>query len=741
MLKKKFISLVLLICICVFPIGLYADGEESTAPTNDESIVVEQIQEENQESSVQTTENSEIIDSSVNNEETTVDDSSVKEESNVVEENSQTDNSNLEDSSNVQPESTPEPIAQPTKQSTEQPTQEPTSEPVLEQSKENSEETKVEEVKVEETKTEDTTTTKNGDTSAYKAETKYYTPEIFSKLRYPLSYTVRVSSGYGPREPVMTPEGWSSTYHNGIDLPAPVGTPVLAAESGTITYASWGNGFGNVVYIEHLDGVVTIYAHLSQINVTVGQKVIRGQMVGKVGSTGKSSGPHLHFEVRPKGVDPVDPTPYLSEPNTYANDYANIKFLFVKNSVEVSNLQTTHVKPLLREDILLEEEVTEQEETKLFTPNDVIFQLNELFEVYYENDKTIIDVSKFYHNGLIKNDPIYIQTAGDYNAEFIKEPVYAELPEVVTIKRLQFDEGEIEPEILYYNYKIVLDKEVNQSEIQLIINSDEIEPKNVITYINSEFPTLDSNIYKFNPLFNIELDLNIEEITEKNISIKVDGKDLSHDYFDYEDGKLTIKYSCLYLTELEINITEEETEYEESNNIQDVSNITTWIDVDNIDLFSISSFIDNCYVFSDLQNNKVKTDYFLPQYNKYNFKWVDNNIESIILVDNELGDVYISIPVQLGTTEMHMNTDVDPATYFDKKPNQTLNFDDVEYNPFIYGETLDIKSEYKIEEGYKSVEFKLLDYKQTEDYDYFIIFYTVDEVGGYFGLRMEKTEN
>lgn len=92
----------------------------------------------------------------------------------------------------------------------------------------------------------------------------------------------------------------------GIDIPDPIGTPVHAAGSGTVTFAGWSRGYGNMVRIDHGDGNETRYAHLSAITVVPGA-VEQGAVIGNVGSTGRSTGAHLHFEVRQNGaaVDPV----------------------------------------------------------------------------------------------------------------------------------------------------------------------------------------------------------------------------------------------------------------------------------------------------------------------------------------------------------------------------------------------------------------------------------------------------
>lgn len=114
-----------------------------------------------------------------------------------------------------------------------------------------------------------------------------------------------------PTQGVLTsPYGWRwGTMHRGIDIGAPSGTPIYAAAGGTVFYAGWMGGYGNLILIDHGDGRVTAYAHQSSLAVSGGQ-VGRGQIIGYVGSTGDSTGPHLHFELRVDGTA-VDPLPYL----------------------------------------------------------------------------------------------------------------------------------------------------------------------------------------------------------------------------------------------------------------------------------------------------------------------------------------------------------------------------------------------------------------------------------------------
>lgn len=98
--------------------------------------------------------------------------------------------------------------------------------------------------------------------------------------------------------------------HNGVDIGSPMGDPIYAAMNGKIHYAGWEEGYGNVIKIDHGSGIETIYGHCSKIDVSKGKIVKRGEKIGEVGSTGKSTGPHVHFEVRVDGV-PQNPLKYL----------------------------------------------------------------------------------------------------------------------------------------------------------------------------------------------------------------------------------------------------------------------------------------------------------------------------------------------------------------------------------------------------------------------------------------------
>ena len=113
------------------------------------------------------------------------------------------------------------------------------------------------------------------------------------------SYTTTLTSYFGNRE---SPGGIGSTNHKGIDIGASYGTSIWAAASGTVTLASWNGGYGNCVIVSHSNGYSTLYAHMSSIAVSAGQTVSQGQVLGYVGSTGNSTGPHLHFGVLAGGT-------------------------------------------------------------------------------------------------------------------------------------------------------------------------------------------------------------------------------------------------------------------------------------------------------------------------------------------------------------------------------------------------------------------------------------------------------
>ena len=113
------------------------------------------------------------------------------------------------------------------------------------------------------------------------------------------------SSGFGPRT-----RGSITEFHAGVDFRAPFGTPIFAADGGVVTFVGVRGGYGNFILISHGNGIETAYAHMSSMSVSVGQRVFQGEQIGRVGSTGNSTGNHLHFEVRINGVQ-VDPMRHL----------------------------------------------------------------------------------------------------------------------------------------------------------------------------------------------------------------------------------------------------------------------------------------------------------------------------------------------------------------------------------------------------------------------------------------------
>ena len=133
------------------------------------------------------------------------------------------------------------------------------------------------------------------------------TSHLNGTLLWPVPGHGRISSGFGHR---VWPNG-RTEHHTGIDIPAPVGTTVIAASAGTVIFAGWMNGYGHTVIVDHGDGISTLYAHHSANLVSQGTSVVAGQAIARVGSTGFSTGPHLHFEVRVNGT-PRNPMGFLS---------------------------------------------------------------------------------------------------------------------------------------------------------------------------------------------------------------------------------------------------------------------------------------------------------------------------------------------------------------------------------------------------------------------------------------------
>jgi len=132
-----------------------------------------------------------------------------------------------------------------------------------------------------------------------------WTP-VIRGFTWPLENIYKVSSMFGPR---TDPVEFETRVHNGIDIAAPTGTPVYAIKEGKVIYAKYMGNAGNAVIIQHSGDTESRYYHLSKISVRAGQEVEMNEKIGEVGSTGKSTGPHLHLEIRIAAV-PIDPLSY-----------------------------------------------------------------------------------------------------------------------------------------------------------------------------------------------------------------------------------------------------------------------------------------------------------------------------------------------------------------------------------------------------------------------------------------------
>ncbi|MDK2967293.1 peptidoglycan DD-metalloendopeptidase family protein [Lacrimispora sp.] len=145
--------------------------------------------------------------------------------------------------------------------------------------------------------------------AAQKAGKTYNTVAIGNiKFIWPCPSSARITSSFGDRD---SPTEGASSNHQGIDIGASSGNDVLAAASGTVTISTYSYSAGNYIMIHHGGGVYTVYMHCSQLLVSAGQEVSQGQLIGKVGSTGYSTGPHLHFGIRVNGSY-VNPVKYVS---------------------------------------------------------------------------------------------------------------------------------------------------------------------------------------------------------------------------------------------------------------------------------------------------------------------------------------------------------------------------------------------------------------------------------------------
>ena len=117
----------------------------------------------------------------------------------------------------------------------------------------------------------------------------------------PVRDAYRFTSGFGTR--------WGR-LHAGTDFAAPIGTPIYATADGVVTEAGWHSGYGRLITIQHEFGIETRYAHLNAMRVSIGQRVSRGDRIGDMGNSGRSTGPHLHYEIRVGGT-PVNPMTYI----------------------------------------------------------------------------------------------------------------------------------------------------------------------------------------------------------------------------------------------------------------------------------------------------------------------------------------------------------------------------------------------------------------------------------------------
>ncbi len=145
------------------------------------------------------------------------------------------------------------------------------------------------------------------DMSSYEAllRERGYTPTL-----WPVEGTLE--GGFGGRRNPFGGAGYE--FHSGQDIEAAWGAPVVAGAAGKVSFVGWQNGYGQLVIVDHGGGLTTRYGHLSHIDVELDQAVARGQLLGKVGSTGRSTGPHLHYEVRIND-QAVNPLPYLLQSN------------------------------------------------------------------------------------------------------------------------------------------------------------------------------------------------------------------------------------------------------------------------------------------------------------------------------------------------------------------------------------------------------------------------------------------
>jgi len=141
-------------------------------------------------------------------------------------------------------------------------------------------------------------------------------PAEVAQLIFPLAIApseVRVTSEYGPRSSVKTSGGQTSSFHKGIDFACATGEPLIAVEGGTVVYLNDPNGWGNAIIIRSHGGDEFLYAHTTERIAGNGKLIAAGEAIATCGTSGNSTGPHLHFEFWPKSGDPINPRPYLED--------------------------------------------------------------------------------------------------------------------------------------------------------------------------------------------------------------------------------------------------------------------------------------------------------------------------------------------------------------------------------------------------------------------------------------------
>ena len=144
--------------------------------------------------------------------------------------------------------------------------------------------------------------------SVARAQVNQYSNTLVTvPVRKPIFGDIDMSSPFGMR---MDPFMKGPAIHTGIDMRGDTGDPVRVTANGTVTVAGWNGGYGNMVEVDHGNGFATRYGHMSKIEVKVGQHVRIGETIGRIGSTGRSTGPHLHYETRIDG-EAVDPQKFL----------------------------------------------------------------------------------------------------------------------------------------------------------------------------------------------------------------------------------------------------------------------------------------------------------------------------------------------------------------------------------------------------------------------------------------------